>query len=162
MGEQALSDLDALEPWLGGLLAKTEPRQRLALARNVGQIMRRFNAARVMANVEPDGKAMAPRNPKKPRKGKKQAKGKAARMFKRIELARNMQVQPSADEVALSFKPRIDQTAKEHHFGLEGPVDRRIRNSIRVRYKARRLLGFGPGDRDAMLAEVMAWLEKRS
>lgn len=154
-------NLDALEPWLGGLLAKTEPRQRMALARAVGQIMRRTNAARVMANVEPDGSPMAPRNPKKPRKNGKTRKGKAGRMFKRIELARNMQVQPSADEVSLSFKSRVAQTAKEHHFGLEGPVDRRIRNSIRARYKARRLLGFGPGDRDALLGEVMAWLDRR-
>jgi hypothetical protein len=45
-----------------------------------------------------------------------------------------------------------------HHFGLEDAVDHRIRNSIRVRYKARRLLGFGPGDRDTMTAEIMAWL----
>lgn len=156
-----MNDLDALEPWLAGLLAKTEPRQRMALARGVGQIMRKFNAARVTANVEPDGTPMAPRNPKKPRKSGKPRKGKAGRMFKRIELARNMQVQPSADEVSLSFKPRIAQTAKEHHYGLEGPVDRRIRNSIRVRYKARRLLGFGPGDREALLGEVMAWLDKR-
>jgi len=156
-----VNDLDALEPWLAGLLAKTEPRQRMALARGVGQIMRRFNAARVMANVEPDGTAMAPRNPKKPRKGKKTAKGKAARMFKRIELARNMQVQPSADDVSLSFKGRIAKTARVHHFGEEDAVDPRIRNSIRVRYKARRLLGFGPGDREALLGEVMAWLDKR-
>jgi len=157
-----MSYFDALEPWLGGILAMTEPRQRMVLARGMGQIMRRFNAARVNANVEPDGTPMAPRNPKKPRKGSKPRKGKAGRMFKRIELARNMQVQPTADDVTLSFKSRVAQTAKEHHFGLEGPVDRRIRNSIRVRYKARRLLGFGPGDRDALLAEVMAWLEKRS
>ncbi|WDF71471.1 phage virion morphogenesis protein [Novosphingobium sp. KACC 22771] len=154
-------NLDTLEPWLGGLLAKTEPRQRMALARAVGQIMRRTNAARVMANVEPDGTPMAERKPKKPRKGQKERKGKAGRMFKRIELARNMQIQPSADDVTLSFKPRIAQTAKEHHFGLEAPVDRRIRNSIRVRYKARRLLGIAAADREAMLGKVMDWLDKR-
>lgn len=156
-----MNDLDALEPWLGGLLAKTQPRERMALARAVGQIMRQFNAARVMANVEPDGTPMAPRIPKKPRKSGKARKGKPGRMFKRIELARNMMVQPSADDVTLSFKPRIAQTAKEHHFGLEAPVDRRIRNSIRVRYKARRLLGIAAMDREAMLGKVMDWLDKR-
>ncbi len=156
-----MSDTDALEPWLGGLLAKTEPRQRMALARRVGQIMRNFNSARVLANVEPDGTPMAERNPKKPRNSGKARKAKQKRMFRRIELARNMQVTPSADEVSLSFKGRIAKTAEVHHFGLEDAVDRRIRNSIRVRYKARRLLGFGPGDRGAMLTEVMNWLEAR-
>lgn len=154
-------NLDALEPWLGGLLAKTQPRQRMALARTVGQIMRRTNAARVMANVEPDGTPMAERKPKKPRKGQKERKGKAGRMFKRIELARNMQIEPSADEVSLSFKGRVAKTARIHHFGEEAPVDPKIPNSIRVRYKARRLIGFGPGDRDALLGQVMAWLDKR-
>jgi phage virion morphogenesis protein len=154
-------DLDALEPWLGGLLAKTAPTQRMALSRRVGQIMRKFNAARVNANVEPNGTPMAPRNPKKPRKGRKERRGKAGRMFKRIELARNMRVTPGADEVSLSFNSRVARTAQVHHFGEEDAVDRRIRNSIRVRYKARRLLGFGPGDREAMLAEIMAWLETR-
>lgn len=154
-----MSDMDALEPFLGALLAKTEPRQRMAMSRAVGQIMRRFNAARVTANIQPDGTPMAPRNPKQPRK--KARKAQPTRMFKRIELARNMQVQPGADQVALSFKGRVAKTAEVHHFGEEDAVDRRIANSIRVRYKARRLLGFGPGDRDAMLSEIMAWLEKR-
>jgi phage virion morphogenesis protein len=154
-------DLDALEPWLGGLLAKTKPRQRMALARKVGQIMRQFNAARVNANVEPDGTPMAPRNPRKPRKSGKERRGKRGRMFKRIELARNMRVTPGPDEVLLSFNSRVAKTAEVHHFGLEDAVDRRVRNSIRVRYKARRLLGFGPGDREAMLAEIMGWLESR-
>jgi phage virion morphogenesis protein len=152
-------DLDALEPWLGGLLAKTAPGQRMVIARKVGQTMRKFNAARVNANVEPDGSAMAERNPKKPRKGGKERKGKGGRMFKRIELARNMQVRASADEVSLSFGGRVAKTAEVHHFGLEDAVDHRKRNSIRVRYKTRRLLGFGPGDRDAMLGEIMGWLK---
>lgn len=154
-------DMDALEPWLGGLLAKTEPRQRMVIARKVGQTMRKFNAVRVNANVQPDGTPMAPRNPKKPRKGGKERKGKAGRMFKRIELARNMQIRASADEVSLSFNSRVAKTAEVHHFGLEDAVDARRRNSIRVRYKARRLLGFGPGDREALLGELMGWLEQR-
>jgi hypothetical protein len=33
-----------------------------------------------------------------------------------------------------------------HHFGEEAPVDPRIRNSIRVRYAARRLLGLSEAD----------------
>jgi hypothetical protein len=107
--------------------------------------------------TEPHG----PAHPQKAAQERQTPQRQSGRMFKRIELARNMMVQPSADDVTLSFKPRIAQTAKEHHFGLEAPVDRRIRNSIRVRYKARRLLGIAAVDREAMLGKVMDWLDKR-
>lgn len=153
-----MSDLDALEPWLAGVMARVSPGRRLGLARRVGQIMRRVNAMRVLANIEPDGTAMEARKPKKERKGKRGRKAKGA-MFRRIELARNMEVRPSADQVALGFKAKVAQTAEVHHYGLEDVVDRRVRNSIRTRYPARRLLGFGPGDRDALLIEIMGWLD---
>lgn len=156
-----MSDFDALEPWLGELVARVSPRRRLGLSRRVGQIIRRANATRVLANVEPEGSAMTPRKPKKERpagkgKGGRKAKGS---MFRRIELARNMVVRPSADHVELGFKSKVAKTAEVHHFGLEDVVDPRIRRSIRTRYPARRLLGFGPGDRDMLLVEIMGWLE---
>jgi len=156
-----MADMDALEPWLADIAARLTPGRRRALAGKIGRVMRGENAKRVQANVEPDGTVMAARNPKKPRPSAKKKRGRKAtggRMFKRIELAKNMQVQTSQDGARLSFKGRVAGTAKVHHFGLEDAVDHRIRNSIRVRYKARRLLGFGPGDRDTMTAEIMAWL----
>lgn len=157
-----MSDLDALEPWLSDLMARVSPGRRLSLSRRVGQIIRRANAVRVLANIEPDGSAMEPRRPKQEMKGKRAgAKGPKAKgpMFRRIELARNMVVRPSADHVQLGFKDKVAKTAATHHFGLEDLVDHRKRNSIRTRYPARRLLGFGPGDSDMLMAEIMAWLE---
>ena len=105
---------------------------------------------------------MQERKPKKEatgRKAKKRGRKAKGLMFRRIELARNMQVRPAADHVELSFKAKVAKTAEVHHFGLEDLVDKRRRNSIRTRYPARRLLGFGPGDNDMLMAEIMAWLE---
>jgi phage virion morphogenesis protein len=163
-------DLAALEPWLDGVMSRLEPAQRTTLSRRIGMLLRRVNAARVTANIEPDGDPMAPRKPKAPRPTKvgREAKGdtpirnrgKRGAMFRRIELARNMVTVPGPDQVLLTFKPRVAETAAVHHFGEVAPVNPRLTNSIRVRYTARRLLGFGPADSDAILAEVMAHLDR--
>lgn len=157
-----MSDLDAFEPWLHDLMSRVSPGRRLSLSRRVGQILRRINALRVAANIEPDGSAMEARKPKKERKGKRsrgRSRAASGKMFRRIELARNMRVRAAADHVELGFKPNVAKTAEVHHFGLEDAVDKRVPNSIRTRYPARRLLGFGPGDSDLLLVEVLTWLE---
>ena len=82
-----------------------------------------------------------------------------ALMFPKIALARNLKVRTSPEEVELTFTGRTAQTAAVHHYGLEDKVDRRIPNSIRTRYSARRLLGIPAGDRDAIMDEVLAWLD---
>ena len=159
-------DLAAIEPWLAGVMAPLEPGQRMMLSRRIGMFLRRINAARVTANRDPDGNAMTPRKTKAERKPKKgrvpvRQRGKNGAMFKRIELARNMIVIPGADEVALTFKPRVVETAAVHHYGEVAPVNPRYANSISTRYPERRLLGFGPGDSDEVLAQVMAHLEAK-
>jgi len=155
-------DLTALEPWLAGFMARFSPGQQLMLSRRVGRIIRAVNAARVTANVDPDGSAFTPRKPKKQRPSKKtpiKARGKKGAMFKRIERARNMAVRASPERVELNFKRRVQQTAEVHHFGEVAPVDPRIPNSIRTRYAERRLLGFGPADSAAILEAVTAWAD---
>jgi phage virion morphogenesis protein len=155
-----MADMDALEPWLADIAARLTPGRRRALAGKIGRVMRGENAKRVQANVEPDGTVMAARNPKKPRpNAKRSVAGRqpagacsSASNWRRTCRSRPRRTVPG-------YRSRgVAGTAKVHHFGLEDAVDHRIRNSIRVRYKARRLLGFGPGDRDTMTAEIMAWL----
>ena len=153
------SGLEALEPWLEGYLQQLKPGERIRIARKIGQLLRKRNAERIMANVEPDGTAMAPRRPKKDRKGRKRGSYGSGRMFKRIALARNLKVTPRPDEVSLRFNQRVAGTASVHHFGLPDAVDRRIANSIKVRYPARKLLGIPPEDREAIMTEVFKWLE---
>jgi phage virion morphogenesis protein len=159
-------DLAAIEPWLAAAMAPLQPGQRLMLSRRIGMMLRKINAARVTANIDPEGNAFTPRKAKAERKPKKgrvpiRQRGKRGAMFKRIELARNMIVIPGADEVALTFKPRVLQTAAVHHFGEVAPVNPKISNSISTRYPERRLLGFGAADSDLILEQVMTHLEAK-
>ena len=163
-------DLAAIEPWIDGIMARLQPGQRTMLSRRIGMILRRINAARVMANVDPDGEPMAPRKEKSGRQPQRKKgarvpirqRGKKGMMFRRIELARNMIVLPGPDQVALTFRPRVAETAAVHHFGDLAPVDPRLPNSIRVRYPARRLLGFAPADSEMILQQIMATLEGKN
>jgi phage virion morphogenesis protein len=162
-------DLAAIEPWIAGIMAPLQPGQRMLLARRLGQFMRRVNAARVAAGVEPEGEPFTPRKPKKERPPKHARKGripirqrgKRGRMFPRVELARNMMVTPGPDQVELAFRPRIAAVAAIHHFGLVAPVDPRIANSISVRYPARRLLGFAPADSEMIMRMALEWMQER-
>jgi phage virion morphogenesis protein len=143
-------DLHALEGWLGNILSGLEPKQRTRFARKVGMIVRRNNAARIAKNEEPDGGSMAPRKSRLDRRGKVKRRGK---MFRRIRLVKNMKIRPNADGVEIGFaNPLVEKTAAVHHYGSEDYVGKtRDGRTIKAKYLARRLLGFGDAERDAIL-----------
>ena len=149
-------DLTAIEPWLDGIMARLEPSERLKVARRIGQMLRRRNAERIRANVQPDGSPMEPRKVTRDKRGR--IRGRKGKMFPKTGLAKNMQIRADADQVEVSFKQSVAGAAKVHHYGL---VDRVSRNAgaLRVRYPIRRLLGINDEDRDMILAEVSKMLE---
>lgn len=155
-------DLTAIEPWIGALIDRLKPGARRKLAVKLGQLVRRGNATRIAANVEPDGAPMDPRKPREPRRasarsGRIKKKGK---MFRKIAKAGALKVRPQPDGVAVSFaKPLIEKTAAEHHFGLDGFVGKTPQGKVvRTRYPARRLLGFGRDDPGAIMDLVLKHL----
>lgn len=155
-------DLTAIEPWIGALVNQLKPGARKRLSIKIGQLLRRSNAARIAANIEPDGAAMEPRKPRKPRRataktGRVKKKGK---MFRKIMTARAMKVQTSGDGVEVGFaNPVKGRIAAEHHYGLVGRVGRSPDgNTVSTRYPARRLLGFGPDDNNAIMDLVLEHL----
>lgn len=147
----AAGELTALEPGLKGYLDRLSPRERGKVARAIGTMLRKANAQRIRDNVQPDGSPMAPRKSQKDRRGR--IRKRKGRMFPKIALARNLKVRASPDEVEIAFAQLVAGAANVHHYGLVSPVDPRIPNAIRVRYEARRLLGFSAADRQA-IAEV--------
>ena len=149
-------DLTAIEPWLDGVMARLEPGERLKVARRIGQMLRRRNAERIRANIQPDGSPMEPRKITRDKRGR--IRGRKGKMFPKTGLAKNLQVRADADQVEVSFKQTVAGAAKVHHYGL---VDRVSRNAgaPRVRYPIRRLLGINGEDRDLILAEVSKMLE---
>lgn len=138
--------LDHLAPWLDGYLQRLGPAERRKMTRKLGKELRDANAKRIRANVQPDGSAMEPRKSQRDRRGR--LRKRKGRMFPKAALARNLRAQSGADEIVIRFRPLVARIAEIHHFGEEAPVDPHVRNSIRVRYAQRRLLGLGARDQD--------------
>lgn len=133
--------LDAIEPFIGEVLKAAAPGRRKKLMDKLMRFARRANAARIAANVEPEGGAMAKRKPRKSRGGK----GKRGKMFRRIGKTASLKIRTSPEEGELSFvNAGVERTAATHHFGLTGFVGKtRSGRIIRTKYEARRLLGHG-------------------
>lgn len=152
-------DLALIEPWIGGLIDQLKPGARRKLSVKIGQYLRRENAARIAANIEPDGSAMQARKPREARRasvksGRIKKKGK---MFRKIAKAKALKVRPQSDGVEVSFaNPLIEKTAAEHHFGELGFVGKtKSGTTVRTRYPARRLLGFGRNDPGVIMDLVL-------
>lgn len=143
-------DLNAIEGWLGGMMTSLKPGERKRFAMKVMRLVRRENATRISRNEEPDGGSMAPRKSRLDRSGKVERRGK---MFRKIRLAKNLKIKANPDGGELHFvNPFIEKTAAVHHYGEEDRVGKtRDGRTIRTRYAARRLLGFGENERDAIL-----------
>jgi phage virion morphogenesis protein len=148
------TDLTKVEDWLEGLMLRLSDGQRRKLSMKIGRSLRRSNAKRIAANVEPDGGAMAPRKPRLRPDGSKVRR--SARMFRRLRQARNLRIKAAPDSVELNFGGgSIEKIAAIHHDGQVGLVGRtREGRTIRARYEARRLLGFGANDMDIVMEEV--------
>lgn len=158
MSVTQVEGLDALAPWLGGVLQRLSPGERLGLTRKIAKALRAANAKRIRDNVEPDGTPMEPRKSKRDRRGR--LRKRRGRMFPKTSLARNLRSFARPDGLEVSFRPLVAGTAAIHHYGLTAPVDPKNRSSIDVRYPARPLLGFAPGDLDLIDKEVGDWLAR--
>lgn len=147
-------NFNQLAPWVAAIAERFGDGNMRKIARKIGLALRRTNAERISRNVEPDGSAMEPRKPRPLRDQKKDRIRKKARMFPRIRLARNMNIDADADQVELTFNSKVAKTAEVHHFGLRDRVAR-FRGAPQVRYPVRELLGFGAADEEIILATVL-------
>jgi phage virion morphogenesis protein len=133
------NSLDALEDWAGVLLQKLEPQARNALARTVGQQLRRSQQQRVTAQRNPDGSRYTPRNLRS-KKGRVRNK---AKMFHKLRTARYLKAKGDSNAVSVGFTGRIARIARVHQLGLR---DRAERGAPDVRYARRQVLGFTEAD----------------
>ena len=134
-------DFAKLESWLQQYAATLTPPARKKLMMAIMRELRRANAQRIAANVDPDGGKFEPR---KPRKGKAKRTPGGGAMFRKLRLARNMKIRHDPDEGQLAIPNRI---SLDHHYGLEAIIGYRADGSpIRHTYAVRRLLGFGDAD----------------
>lgn len=154
-------DLVAIESWLGPMMARLKPGPRIRLAMKIGQAIRRANTERIAANREPDGASMAPRKKRQTSSGKLRKGGRIrAKMFRKIRLGRNLKVYPKPDGVEVGFTGRMTSIASVHHYGEEDKVGQtKAGRTIRAKYEARRLLGFGTKDMDEIIDSVAKHLK---
>ncbi len=153
-------DLAQLDEWFGRILAGLEPSQRRRAALKLGQALRRSNLKRVGETIEPDGRAMEPRKPRKDRRGRLRRK-QPGKMFKGLRRLRNWKIE--ADEDGVTIRPasgNVDRVAAVSQFGEVSTVGY-LRNGapIRTRYPVRRLLGFGPEDEHLALEIAASMLD---
>lgn len=154
-------DLAELEPFLAAYLNRLGPGQRRRTMRKVMEALRRENAKRIAANIQPDGSAMEPRKPRKRLGGGKGRVRRAKKMFPKIKLARSMKLRVTPNEGSIGFAGMVGHTAAAHHYGKEDFVGRAPNGkSVRTKYPRRRLLGFGPEDIELINDAVLALLEK--
>lgn len=147
-------NFDRLAPWVAAIARRFGDGNMRKIARKIGLMLRRVNAGRIAANVQPDGSAMEPRKRRPLRDRKNDRVRKKGRMFPKIRLARNMRVKATADQVEVNFNDKVARAANVHHFGLRDRVAR-FRGAPQVRYPVRELLGFGADDDDAILEAVL-------
>lgn len=136
-------DLKPLREWIGGLIGALEPGERKKLNRRVAIAVRRSNADRIGRNVDPDGNAFAPRKPRESAAAKRKGRIRERKMFLQARKASYLKKRWTADSAGAEFSGAVGRIMRVHQFGL---ADRVSRNGPKVRYPARRLLGFNVAD----------------
>jgi phage virion morphogenesis protein len=144
-----MADLAALHTWLDPLLARLSPGERATLASLLAKDLRRTNAARIRANVTPDGAAMAPRKPQRRGAIRRRA------MFRRLGTVGAMRAAGNSSAATVTFTGRLARIAAEHHGGGRYPV--RPGGPVGD-YAARPLLGFGEADVAMIQDRILARL----
>lgn len=148
-----MSDIDALQTWLGGFLLNMEAPARRALAHAVAIELRRRQGARIASQINPDGSAYEPR---KPQIRKRPGRVKRA-MFMRLRTASFLKAQSSPNAAVVTFIGRAERIAAVHQFGLR---DRVNKAGLEVTYPKRELLGFEDGDIDRIADLVLSHLAR--
>jgi phage virion morphogenesis protein len=149
-------DFRRLDPWIQQIAARFDERSRLKMGRQMAQALRKLNAKRIAANVQPDGTAMEPR--KQRANVVRDKVRKSGKMFQRMKLAKNMPISVHPDQIEITFDSKLAQTAAVHHYGLRDRIGR-FRGAPSIRYPRRELLGIGPDDEAEIIDIIMASIE---
>lgn len=148
-----LSDnLHLLDASLQGLLNALAPVSRKRMNMLIARELRRENQKRIAQQKNPDESPFAARKRLRDKKGRIRRA-----MFSKLRSSKYMKVGATPDEAAVFFTGRQGYIARTHQLGLEDSVSR---NGPRVKYPARRLLGFGTDSIRSIESQILTHLSK--
>jgi len=140
--------LSRLANWATPLMAALSPERRRAAMVQISTYLRRSQAQRIGAQLNPDG---SPYEPRKPREQLRNKKGAIRRkMFEKLRTAQYLRKAATTESATVAIGGRTARIARVHQRGLRDKVDWRKPNSPNVQYPKRELLGFTPADEDAV------------
>lgn len=149
-------NMEALEEWVGPLLAQLDVKQRRALARNVARDLRRRQRERIRAQTNPDGSPYAPRKAQRLRAQQGSIRRRA--MFTKLSTAKWLKATNHGDTAVVGFFGNVARLATTHQRGLK---DRVSRDGPQVEYAQRELLGFTALDSEMIMDSVLTHLDPR-
>lgn len=151
-----MEDLTALENWAGEMIAKLEPAQRRAIARDIGRELRKSQQTRIKAQQNPNGSAYEARKPRDQlRSGhlrEKRGRIKKGAMFVKMRTARYFKVTTDAQGIGIGFTGRVARLARVHQEGQSAQVAAGGRSYL---YPVRQLLGLTQAERDLIRDKLL-------
>lgn len=147
-------DILIIDRWLQGLLLGLTPPHRKTLNTLIARELRRRNQKRITQQKNPDDTPFITRKRLRDRQGRIRRA-----MFARLKTANNMKVAATPDEASVFFAGHRGYIARTHHYGLEDNVSR---HGPRVKYPARRLLGFEDADVKTLAQLILDHLGKNT
>lgn len=135
-----MSEFKPFEEKLKGLLDAMSPAARRRLAVDIAKKLRQSQQQRIKSQKAPDGTAYVPRKPQRIRDKKGRVKRE---MFAKLRHARYLKASGDDKSAVVEFTGKVKRIARVHQFGLK---DKPSRDSQKVKYPARELLGLSHDD----------------
>ena len=132
------TDPDAINQWLGGILAPLDSGQRRRFFRQLAVDLQRSQAERIKAQQNPDG---SPFELRKPRKKKGAIRQRT--MFASLRKRKTLRRASSSDHAEVGFRGRDARIADVHQQGLISEVSP---GGPLAKYAQRQLLGLSGED----------------
>lgn len=150
--------IEQLEQVIGAMLSRLEPGPRRTLALRIAKDIRRANAERIGAQVQPDGTPFVPRKPQKGARGRvgtiKQRR-QARKMFQKLRQFRFLVADATPDQARVGYpNPAVGRVARVHQLGLRDRVSRES-SAPEYDYPERVIIGFARNDPDRILDLVI-------
>lgn len=157
-------ELTRFEQWLTPLIGALSSTERLRLSRELAQQLKRSQARRIAAQLNPDGTPFETRKQQAtkqstPERAAKRRQGIRATMFNKLRTARFLRSTATAEGLTIGFIGRVARIARVHQYGQ---TDQTQPGGPNITYPVRQLLGMSQDDALLIREAVLKHLDKAS